>query len=470
MFERFHARLMCGGMAFLVGASVPSALAQGAVFRDNFENAEFDPFWTIREQSGYIDLCQARVYSGDQAACFHTQNSGDTKNVSLRHAFVQPVFGRVSIWVFDTGADEWSSNYFALTLHSTQRNDMTEISVRDYDLRPGNGGDVYEFYPWAVWGDAGQQSPIDRTPTWHQWTIESRPDRYEISIDGIAVYEAAAGPDFDLITIGMWAPSWRPAWDCYFDDFEFIEYRQALPPCETSLALNWNNTGFPSTVESSRGWGGGSHREHINDGAKAYPSWSNGLAFTGGNNNWAGEPCGWRYAVIDFGTPITFEKIVIWHHGDEHVPQQAVVEKWNGTTWLPLEPQRTFGRERVPGSGAGHSVSDEYLFSTVTASKVRYGFDNCGLNVLGTQIAHGWIYEFDVFSFDAEPLCVGEMSNNGFVNNFDIEAFALAVGNAAEFHQRYPQSNLFNADIDQDGAVNNFDIDAFVSLLAGPQE
>lgn len=465
MFDKFRSVIDYGAALTALGVCMSASLAQGLDFRDGFEGDAFDPFWSVHEQSGAAARCNARTHTGDQAACLSTVVSGDSKSVALEHRFAGAVYGRVSVWMYDTGADRSSSNYIYLTLYDSTTNHLAEIGTMDYDLGPNNGGN-YLYHPWWVWGPAPLNSPIDRTQSWHQWVIDSRPDYCEISIDDVVLYQSDAGQSFDLVSLWIGGPNWRPAWNAYFDDFAFTEFRVAPPPCETSLALNWSNTGYPSSAASDHGWGGGAHPEHINDGAKAYQSWTNGLAFTGGNNHWGGEPCGWRYAVIDFGAPTTFKKIVIWHHGEEHVPAEAVVEIWDGQAWSPVVAQRTYGRVSVLGSGSGNSTSDEYLLPEVTASKVRYGFDNCGLNILGVPITHGWIYEFDVFSYDTDPLCGGELNNDGYVNNFDIDAFVLALSDPNSFHIAYPAANFYNADINQDGFINNFDVDALVAILA----
>ena len=50
------------------------------------------------------------------------------------------------------------------------------------------------------------------------------------------------------------------------------------------------------------------------------------------------------------------------------------------------------------GSNSGYSDSDIYTFAPVTASKVRYSFDNSLNNINGTLNVHGWIYELEVYA------------------------------------------------------------------------
>jgi len=179
-----------------------------------------------------------------------------------------------------------------------------------------------------------------------------------------------------------------------------------LNAAETNIALNPAGSGYPSPLESNRGWGGGSYPWEIVDGLRTYPVWYHGLAFTGGDNNWAGDPCGPRQATINFGAHKTFHKVIIWHHGHDHAPANAQLAYWNGTIWVDIPFQRSFGAIEAGGAG---STSDEYTFTPVTGSKVRWSLNNCLNNVLGTQIIHGWIYEFEVFGtegcqIDVPPL------------------------------------------------------------------
>ncbi|MBL8880461.1 MAG: hypothetical protein JNG88_15215, partial [Phycisphaerales bacterium] len=61
----------------------------------------------------------------------------------------------------------------------------------------------------------------------------------------------------------------------------------------------------------------------------------------------------------------------------------------------------------------------------------------------------------------------GDLNCDGLVNAYDIDAFVLAMQDAARYADTYPDCRIQNADTNADGAVNNFDIDSFVALLAG---
>ena len=60
---------------------------------------------------------------------------------------------------------------------------------------------------------------------------------------------------------------------------------------------------------------------------------------------------------------------------------------------------------------------------------------------------------------------LGDLNCDGDLDNFDIDAFVLALIDPLGYAAAYPDCNSLLADCDRDGLVNNFDIDAFVELL-----
>lgn len=66
---------------------------------------------------------------------------------------------------------------------------------------------------------------------------------------------------------------------------------------------------------------------------------------------------------------------------------------------------------------------------------------------------------------DAEAFVTGDLNCDGVVNNFDIDAFVLALTDPAAYAAQYPECDAGLGDVNGDGVVNNFDIDPFVALL-----
>ncbi|MGE0482389.1 MAG: hypothetical protein AB7Q17_18170 [Phycisphaerae bacterium] len=60
----------------------------------------------------------------------------------------------------------------------------------------------------------------------------------------------------------------------------------------------------------------------------------------------------------------------------------------------------------------------------------------------------------------------GDANCDGDINNFDIDAFVMALADVDAYAANFAACNwLCNLDINRDGSVNNFDIDPFVELL-----
>lgn len=174
-----------------------------------------------------------------------------------------------------------------------------------------------------------------------------------------------------------------------------------------NIALNPSRSGVPHPLESDDGWGGGEDKWDLVDGIAQYASFSEGLAFTGGDGPFGGESAGPRQATIDFGQPKTFNQVVLWHHGGDDVPATTNLEYWDGFQWADIAFTRVFDEDFAHHPVNGWSRPDTYTFvDAITGSKVRYSFDNSGLALNGNPMRHGWIYEFQVFSMP-EPATFG---------------------------------------------------------------
>ena len=193
------------------------------------------------------------------------------------------------------------------------------------------------------------------------------------------------------------------------------------------------------TSESDSGWGGGSYPGDMVDGQTYYSdTWAHGLAFTGGASGYV-EPCGWRQATLDFGAMKTFSRVLVWHHGADHIPTVFHLDYWDGSAWQPTGGTSTVRTDlEVPPAGVfgWGAIPTEHLFPPVTGSKVRFVLNNC-------NITHGWIYEFEVFAAEVDyrlpfagwyeitngPTCgTGSTQHRGFTQ--EAIDYALPVGTA----------------------------------------
>jgi hypothetical protein len=78
----------------------------------------------------------------------------------------------------------------------------------------------------------------------------------------------------------------------------------------------------------------------------------------------------------------------------------------------------------------------------------------------------GWNID-DVQVWAVRAVRPGDLNCDGAVNFDDINAFVLAIGDAAGYEAQFPSCNRMNADCNVDGLVNFDDINAFVALLSG---
>jgi len=215
----------------LLGVSAP------AQYSDSFEGPLNGDFWSTYLRSGYI-VCpsKTRAHSGINSMEFVTSDTGLDKSVDVYHEFPAPTYGTVSVWVYDTAADNWSGNGLSLSTWSGGQRGPS-IGTADYDLGPGGNGSTYLY---SLGGDT-YASAIDRTQAWHLWSISFLPNSLTIKIDNSIVSSGPGGQQLGAVQLGLGGPSWRPAWSAQFDDFSFTPLQ--TPPT--------SNAGGPYIVEAS---------------------------------------------------------------------------------------------------------------------------------------------------------------------------------------------------------------------------
>lgn len=76
-----------------------------------------------------------------------------------------------------------------------------------------------------------------------------------------------------------------------------------------------------------------------------------------------------------------------------------------------------------------------------------------------------WNGRIDIGADEFNSFATADLNCDGFVNNFDIDAFVLALADPVTYAAEFPYCDHLTADASGDGVVNNFDIDAFISCL-----
>ncbi|MBL8878846.1 MAG: hypothetical protein JNG88_06965 [Phycisphaerales bacterium] len=104
--------------------------------------------------------------------------------------------------------------------------------------------------------------------------------------------------------------------------------------------------------------------------------------------------------------------------------------------------------------------------SFVYLESAGWGINNSNDPVFGDTIG------YDIVLIAAEAGCGNnsacDANCDGRVDNFDIDAFVLALTDPAGYAAAYPGCDrVCAADVNRDDLVNNFDIDPFVACLAG---
>ncbi len=178
-------------------------------------------------QSGAVDVSTNRVLNGSRSIQFSSAENTGQKDIRLTHSFPQAFYGRVSVWVYDAGADELAGNELGLRIENQALGQTARLFAPDYDLGPMEGG----TYRYQAFGDPETtRTAIDRTEAWHQYTITSTEFSLVFQIDGRVVYSGPGGVRFDAVHLYMSGSTWRPAFVAYFDDFEVKEV-SALRAC-----------------------------------------------------------------------------------------------------------------------------------------------------------------------------------------------------------------------------------------------
>lgn len=123
-------------------------------------------------------------------------------------------------------------------------------------------------------------------------------------------------------------------------------------------------------------------------------------------------------------------------------------------------------------SGAARAEATAY-YQIVTRHYIEALRDGNHTNSWGEILYDLWVRTdraaptaMHTVTIDLAPLLRGDVNCDDRVNNFDIDAFVLALVDADVYAATYPDCDHTTADLDGDGRVTNFDIDAFVECLS----
>lgn len=214
-----------------------NAASAATIFNDDFEEAAFDPFWTVSQDFGTATLSSDVAFSGSQSAKFQA-GFGGQRSMSLSHSFANPQIGKVSVRLYDSSPGT-ETLYTFLGLFDSVSGGGISIGFPDYDAFCYSA-DAFGGGPNQSCGVFPGMSTtnVSRTVGWHLLEAEVTPTKATLSIDGVPVYvHAGVGLQFDQVSLSMFGPFWRPAGVSYWDDFSLETDDAPQVPEPASAAL-----------------------------------------------------------------------------------------------------------------------------------------------------------------------------------------------------------------------------------------
>ncbi|QOJ14797.1 MAG: hypothetical protein HRU75_09160 [Planctomycetia bacterium] len=154
--------------------------------------------------------------------------------------------------------------------------------------------------------------------------------------------------------------------------------------------------------------------------------------------------------------------------------------------------QNTFGQALAPGAGIAESATLDggigqsgpatlatgSFAAPATAGSYTFRLQNAIANTLdsiATLPNHSPVSSATIafapqtISFTVgSNVIYGDMNCDGVVNNFDIDAFVLALIDPPGYATAFPGCDPIRGDVNRDESFNNFDIDTFVNCIVNP--
>jgi len=210
-------------------------------FSDNFGGSSINPFWNVVQQFGTVTLStDESVTSGGQSAKF-TSSSGGQRDMELNHTFSTLMTGTTSVWFYDAAPGQ-ETLYESLQLSNTQNGDGIAVGTQDFDPSCYKAfvlsGGITEG-PGANCGSSPdiETTDVTRTLGWHLLTLDAGTVSTTISIDGTQVFATPGSVPFNMVSLIVSGPSFRPDTVAYFDDFSINTTAISTPEPDSVLLL-----------------------------------------------------------------------------------------------------------------------------------------------------------------------------------------------------------------------------------------
>lgn len=167
--------------------------------------------------------------------------------------------------------------------------------------------------------------------------------------------------------------------------------------------------------------------------------------------------------ISDNGTPNNFnDDWAAYQIGDLNVPTPG--QGWRSFSFeIPSQSQTLPAGWSTIAFGPNSPTSPDWNDVITDVDQLRFFFGNPEFFF----IFQAWDLGLDNPSITTQAaIARGDVNCDGVVNNFDIDAFTLALSDPASYADVFPDCDIEAADINTDGLVNNFDIDPFVTCVA----
>ena len=267
------------------------------------------------------------------------------------------------------------------------------------------------------------------------------------------------------------------------DAFQYVANDGGTPPNggDSDVANVFVTVGGPQAVyvfplDSDPGWSvegewafgqptgqGGAAHGYPDPSAGATGTNVYGMALSGDYSTAVGGPYYLTAGPLDLtgvtGSSLKFQR---WLNIDNQPYTVSTLEVSNdGSNWVQLWANGTSATTENAWSSYEYDIS-------ATADEQETVYIRWGYRVVSAfaYAYSGWnIDDVEIWGLAQGGPLLGDLNCDGVVNNFDIDAFVLAITDEVAYGVAYPECDIMLADVDEDGTVSNFDIDPFVALL-----
>lgn len=416
----------------------------GAMYDDHAGEQSGAAYIFVREGGAWMQQARLVAPDADQRWMFGycVAVSGDTILIGAPHADLEGLYEPGKAYIFTRTEDVWtleaelthpaprSWDNFAIDVDLQGDTAVIGCDLDEWPSGPGAAGSAFVFVRTdGIWSQQAMLTASDADVD----------DRFGI---GVAI-------DDDTVLVGAW-----------WDESAYVFVRDGDTWTEQAIlhagdAHAGDYFGEHVALDGDTAVIGARYNDEFGpDAGAAYVFVRNGGDWSQQAKLIAADTAAYDY--LGYAVAVRGDTAVIGAHGnDEAAAGAGAVYVFHRELGSWTEAQQLMASDAAADDNFGHSVA----LSSDTIAVGAPGVDVDGVDRVGAAYFFG---PMGSGTFD-----LGDLNCDGTVNNFDIDAFVLALTDPAGYQAAYPDCDINLADINGDGAVNNFDIDPFVALLTG---